>query len=151
MYGEGLPEGSGWTFPSTWASGSSSPHLFDPSPLPTPPPASPPGLEPGLEVGRGLTERLARVLQEPAFLAGGGAACGALLLGLCVALYRRQKQRKMLSHYTGENGTRGCARIAEREEPGGSEASGIENGLGSAAGRKWGRARSQGFTASPAT
>ncbi|XP_004874532.1 roundabout homolog 3 [Heterocephalus glaber] len=61
---------------------------------------SPPGLEPGLEVGRGLAERLARVLREPAFLAGGGAACGALLLGLCAALYRRQKQRKELSHYT---------------------------------------------------
>ncbi|XP_063112065.1 roundabout homolog 3 isoform X2 [Cavia porcellus] len=60
---------------------------------------SPPGLEPGLEVGRGPAERLARVLREPAFLAGSGAACGALLLGLCAALYRRQKQRKELSHY----------------------------------------------------
>ncbi|XP_004641439.1 roundabout homolog 3 [Octodon degus] len=61
---------------------------------------SPPGSEPGLEVGRGPAERLARVLREPAFLAGSGAACGALLLGLCAALYRRQKQRKELSHYT---------------------------------------------------
>ncbi|XP_007950326.1 roundabout homolog 3 [Orycteropus afer afer] len=60
----------------------------------------PPELEPGLEVGWGLAERLARVLRKPAFLAGSGAACGALLLGLCAALYRRQKQRKELSHYT---------------------------------------------------
>ncbi|XP_069324832.1 roundabout homolog 3 [Eulemur rufifrons] len=61
---------------------------------------SPPELEPGLEVRPGLAERLARVLREPAFLAGSGAACGALLLGLCAALYRRRKQRKELSHYT---------------------------------------------------
>nr|XP_045377605.1 roundabout homolog 3 [Camelus bactrianus] len=40
---------------------------------------SAPELEPGLEVGPGLAERLARVLREPAFLAGSGAACGALL------------------------------------------------------------------------
>ncbi|XP_022369047.1 roundabout homolog 3 [Enhydra lutris kenyoni] len=56
--------------------------------------------EPGLEVGPGLAERLARVLREPAFLAGSGAACGALLLGLCAVLYRRRRQRKELSHYT---------------------------------------------------
>nr|XP_031299304.1 roundabout homolog 3 isoform X4 [Camelus dromedarius] len=61
---------------------------------------SAPELEPGLEVGPGLAERLARVLREPAFLAGSGAACGALLLGLCAALYRRRRQRKELSHYT---------------------------------------------------
>nr|XP_045226744.1 roundabout homolog 3 isoform X1 [Macaca fascicularis] len=61
---------------------------------------SPPDLEPGLEVGAGLAEQLARVLRKPAFLAGSGAACGALLLGLCAALYRRRKQRKELSHYT---------------------------------------------------
>uniref|UniRef100_A0A452EJT6 Roundabout homolog 3 n=1 Tax=Capra hircus TaxID=9925 RepID=A0A452EJT6_CAPHI len=61
---------------------------------------SPPELEPGLEAGPGLAERLARVLREPAFLAGSGAACGALLLGLCGALYRRRRQRKELSHYT---------------------------------------------------
>ncbi|XP_069422766.1 roundabout homolog 3 [Ovis canadensis] len=61
---------------------------------------SPPELEPGLEASPGLAERLARVLREPAFLAGSGAACGALLLGLCGALYRRRRQRKELSHYT---------------------------------------------------
>lgn len=72
------------------------------------PAASPPELEPGLEAGPGLAERLARVLREPAFLAGSGAACGALLLGLCAALYRRRRQRKELSHYTGENPARGC-------------------------------------------
>uniref|UniRef100_A0A452QE03 Roundabout homolog 3 n=1 Tax=Ursus americanus TaxID=9643 RepID=A0A452QE03_URSAM len=64
------------------------------------PTASPPESEPGLEVGPGLAERLARVLREPAFLAGSGAACGALLLGLCAVLYRRRRQRKELSHYT---------------------------------------------------
>uniref|UniRef100_M3Y400 Roundabout homolog 3 n=1 Tax=Mustela putorius furo TaxID=9669 RepID=M3Y400_MUSPF len=64
------------------------------------PTANPPESEPGLEVGRGLAERLARVLREPAFLAGSGAACGALLLGLCAVLYRRRRQRKELSHYT---------------------------------------------------
>lgn len=53
-------------------------------------------------MGPGLAERLARVLREPAFLAGSGAACGALLLGLCAVLYRRRRQRKELSHYTGE-------------------------------------------------
>ncbi|XP_077612743.1 roundabout homolog 3 [Crocuta crocuta] len=63
-------------------------------------PSPPPGLEPGLEVGPGLAERLARVLREPAFLSGSGAACGALLLGLCGVLYRRRRQRKELSHYT---------------------------------------------------
>ncbi|XP_027437254.2 roundabout homolog 3 isoform X3 [Zalophus californianus] len=61
---------------------------------------SPPESEPGLEVGPGLAERLARVLREPAFLAGSGAACGALLLGFCAVLYRRRRQRKELSHYT---------------------------------------------------
>ncbi|XP_058400884.1 roundabout homolog 3 isoform X3 [Diceros bicornis minor] len=61
---------------------------------------SPPELEPGLEAGPGLAERLVRLLREPAFLAGSGAACGALLLGLCAALYRRRRQRKELSHYT---------------------------------------------------
>lgn len=80
------------------------------------PTASPPDLEPGLEVGAGLAERLARVLRKPAFLAGSGAACGALLLGLCAALYRRRKQRKELSHYTGERPA------PERTEPGGSQA-----------------------------
>ncbi|EHB07659.1 Roundabout-like protein 3 [Heterocephalus glaber] len=46
------------------------------------------------------------VLGVPAWIGAGprggcgGAACGALLLGLCAALYRRQKQRKELSHYT---------------------------------------------------
>ncbi|XP_074160002.1 roundabout homolog 3 isoform X3 [Sminthopsis crassicaudata] len=54
---------------------------------------------PGPEVGPGLAERLAKVLREPAFIAGGGAACGALLLGLSAALYRRRRQRKELSHY----------------------------------------------------
>lgn len=47
------------------------------------------------------------MLRQPAFLAGSGAACGALLLGLCAALYRRQRQRKELSHYTGESPARG--------------------------------------------
>ncbi|KAM5224790.1 roundabout homolog 3 isoform 2-T2 [Hipposideros larvatus] len=61
------------------------------------PPSS--DLEPALEVGPGLAERLARVLREPAFLAGGGAACGALLLGLGGAFCRRRRQRKELSHY----------------------------------------------------
>ncbi|XP_055478213.1 roundabout homolog 3 isoform X5 [Psammomys obesus] len=61
---------------------------------------SPPAAEPGPEVSEGLADRLARVLREPAFLAGSSAACGALLLGLCAVLYRRQKQRKELSHYT---------------------------------------------------
>nr|XP_038937336.1 roundabout homolog 3 isoform X7 [Rattus norvegicus]XP_038937337.1 roundabout homolog 3 isoform X7 [Rattus norvegicus] len=60
----------------------------------------PPVAEPGPEVSEGLAERLSRVLRKPAFLAGSSAACGALLLGLCAALYRRQKQRKELSHYT---------------------------------------------------
>ncbi|XP_045441431.1 roundabout homolog 3 [Pipistrellus kuhlii] len=55
--------------------------------------------EPALEAGQGLAERLARVLREPAFLAGGGAACGALLIGLGGALCRRRRQRKELSHY----------------------------------------------------
>lgn len=67
------------------------------------PTATPPELEPALEVGQGLAERLARVLREPAFLAGGGAACGALLLGLGGALCRRRRQRKELSHYAGES------------------------------------------------
>lgn len=80
------------------------------------PTASPPDLEPGLEVGAGLAEQLARVLRKPAFLAGSGAACGALLLGLCAALYRRRKQRKELSHYTGERPA------PERTEPEGSQA-----------------------------
>ncbi|KAM4827988.1 roundabout homolog 3 [Thomomys bottae] len=61
---------------------------------------APRGLQPGPETGPGLSERLARVLRDPAFLAGSSAACGALLLGLCAALYRRRKQRKELSHYT---------------------------------------------------
>ncbi|XP_049633958.1 roundabout homolog 3 [Suncus etruscus] len=56
--------------------------------------------EPGLDTGPGLGTRLARVLRAPAFLTGSGAACGALLLGLCGALYRRRRQRKEFSHYT---------------------------------------------------
>lgn len=88
---KGDPGGSGASTPLTYLT----------------PTASPPELEPGLEVGPGLAERLARVLREPAFLAGSGAACGALLLGLCAALYRRRRQRKELSHYTGESRDRG--------------------------------------------
>ena len=80
------------------------------------PTATPPELEPALEVGQGLAERLARVLREPAFLAGGGAACGALLLGLGGALCRRRRQRKELSHYTGESG-RGAEHSPRMEEP----------------------------------
>lgn len=91
-----MPAGSGTT-------PSSLPVFQAPRPLTSlTPTASPPGLEPGLDVGPGLAERLARVLREPAFLSGSGAACGALLLGLCGVLYRRRRQRKELSHYTGE-------------------------------------------------
>ena len=80
-----------------------------PGPLtPLAPTASPPESEPGLEVRPGLAERLARVLRAPAFLAGSGAACGALLLALCAVLYRRRRQRKELSHYTGERGRGGA-------------------------------------------
>lgn len=86
-------------------------HLSDPPP---PPPASPPAAEPGPEVSEGLGERLARVLREPAFLAGSSAACGALLLGFCTAIYRRQKQRKELSHYTGESHASLCVGGASR-------------------------------------
>uniref|UniRef100_A0A4X2LYF7 Roundabout guidance receptor 3 n=1 Tax=Vombatus ursinus TaxID=29139 RepID=A0A4X2LYF7_VOMUR len=63
---------------------------------------------PGLEVGPGLAEHLASVLREPAFIAGGGAACGALLLGLSAAVYRRRRQRKELSHYNGRTGGQRC-------------------------------------------
>lgn len=82
------------------------------------PTASSPELEPALEVGPGLAERLARVLREPAFLAGGGAACGALLLGLGGALCRRRRQRKELSHYAGESrpGAAGQGRARARED-----------------------------------
>lgn len=52
------------------------------------------------------------MLREPAFLAGSSAACGALLLGFCAALYRRQKQRKELSHYTGESHASGLQELA---------------------------------------
>lgn len=112
------------------------------------PAASPPELEPGLEVGPGLAERLARVLREPAFLAGSGAACGALLLGLCAALYRRRRQRKELSHYTGESlawGQQGCGRAraagvrkvsgvggAWRSRPTGRGRAGRRDGVGGA-------------------
>lgn len=72
------------------------------------PTATPREREPALEAGQGLAERLARVLREPAFLAGGGAACGALLIGLGGALCRRRRQRKELSHYAGER-RRGAA------------------------------------------
>uniref|UniRef100_A0A2R9CLR7 Roundabout homolog 3 n=1 Tax=Pan paniscus TaxID=9597 RepID=A0A2R9CLR7_PANPA len=78
---------------------------------------SPPDLEPGLEVGAGLAVRLARVLREPAFLAGSGAACGALLLGLCAALYWRRKQRKELSHYTGDQAGHGEGQGLSRWPP----------------------------------
>lgn len=99
--GVGVPTGSG-------KASSSLPGFQAPDPLTSlTPTASPPESEPGLEVGPGLAERLARVLREPAFLAGSGAACGALLLGLCAVLYRRRRQRKELSHYTGEQGLGG--------------------------------------------
>lgn len=81
------------------------------------PTASSPELEPALEVGPGLAERLARVLREPAFLAGGGAACGALLLGLGGALCRRRRQRKELSHYAGESRPGARARVAGQGRP----------------------------------
>lgn len=127
---------------------SSLPGFQAPSPLTSlTPTASPPGLEPGLEVGPGLAERLARVLREPAFLAGSGAACGALLLGLCGVLYRRRRQRKELSHYTGERDLGPCAgrgahlgfgkterSSLEWAEPGGREAGGTESGTGGAHG-----------------
>lgn len=104
--GWGTGVGGPWR---SWAYGvrdgppSSLPGFQAPGPLTSlTPTATPPESEPGLEVGPGLAERLARVLREPAFLAGSGAACGALLLGLCAVLYRRRRQRKELSHYTGE-------------------------------------------------
>lgn len=77
--------------------------------------------EPGLDTGPGLGTRLARVLRTPAFLTGSGAACGALLLGLCGALYRRRRQRKELSHYTGESGIGGPGRDPLMVPMGGSE------------------------------
>lgn len=99
-----MPAGSGAEPLSAWRSG--------PPPLTSLTPTASP---PGLEAGPGPAERLARVLREPAFLAGSGAACGALLLGLCAALYRRRKQRKELSHYTGES--RAGARAGSGEGP----------------------------------
>lgn len=103
------------------------------------PTATPPELEPALEVGQGLAERLARVLREPAFLAGGGAACGALLLGLGGALCRRRRQRKELSHYTGECGrgvrhTRWIEEPAELRGMGGRGGGGAWRGRGSSLG-----------------
>ncbi|XP_048965773.1 roundabout homolog 3 isoform X8 [Canis lupus dingo] len=93
--------GRGRAGPGHRGSGRAWSRAHGPGPLtPLAPTASPPESEPGLEVRPGLAERLARVLRAPAFLAGSGAACGALLLALCAVLYRRRRQRKELSHYT---------------------------------------------------
>lgn len=107
--------GRGWEVKgvSEWLLGFQAPTLTSLTPT-----ASLSELEPALEMGPRLVERLARVLREPAFLAGGGAACGALLLGLGGAFCRRRRQRKELSHYAGESppGAAGQGRPRVRED-----------------------------------
>lgn len=107
--------GGGWEVKGVleWLLGFQAPTLTSLTPT-----ASLSELEPALEMGPGLVERLARVLREPAFLAGGGAACGALLLGLGGAFCRRRRQRKELSHYAGESppGAEGQGRPRVQED-----------------------------------
>lgn len=116
-----------------------------PTPLTSLTPTAPSSdLEPALEVGPGLAERLARVLREPAFLAGGGAACGALLLGLGGAFCRRRRQRKELSHYAGESPPRG----ADQGRPSGAgrQNGGLGNDGDGSTASEWGRDRGCGGT-----
>uniref|UniRef100_A0A8C9W920 Roundabout, axon guidance receptor, homolog 3 (Drosophila) n=1 Tax=Scleropages formosus TaxID=113540 RepID=A0A8C9W920_SCLFO len=47
-----------------------------------------------------LAEQITDVVKQPAFIAGIGGACWAILMGFSVWIYCRRKKRKELSHYT---------------------------------------------------
>ncbi|XP_062308976.1 roundabout homolog 3 [Osmerus eperlanus] len=47
-----------------------------------------------------LSEQITDVVKQPAFIAGLGGACWAILMGFSVWIYCRRKKRKELSHYT---------------------------------------------------
>lgn len=47
-----------------------------------------------------LAEQITDVVKQPAFIAGIGGACWAILMGFSIWIYCRRKKRKELSHYT---------------------------------------------------
>uniref|UniRef100_A0A8U8B1T3 Uncharacterized protein n=1 Tax=Geospiza parvula TaxID=87175 RepID=A0A8U8B1T3_GEOPR len=51
-----------------------------------------------------LTEHLAEVARQPAFIAGVGGACWVVLAAFAAWLYSRRRRKKELSHFTGTGG-----------------------------------------------
>lgn len=54
--------------------------------------------------GSSLTEHLAEVARQPAFIAGVGGACWVILAAFAAWLYSRRRRKKELSHFTGTGG-----------------------------------------------
>ncbi|XP_017664939.1 PREDICTED: roundabout homolog 3 [Lepidothrix coronata] len=50
--------------------------------------------------GSSMTERLAEVARQPAFIAGVGSACWVVLAAFAAWLYSRRRRKKELSHFT---------------------------------------------------
>ncbi|KAL4608688.1 hypothetical protein GN956_G24813 [Arapaima gigas] len=55
---------------------------------------------PDVDENVSLAEQITDVVKQPAFIAGIGGACWAILMGFSVWIYCRRKKRKELSHYT---------------------------------------------------
>lgn len=58
----------------------------------------------GPAAGSSLTEHLAEVARQPAFIAGVGGACWVVLAAFAAWLYSRRRRKKELSHFTGTGG-----------------------------------------------
>nr|XP_054503372.1 roundabout homolog 3 [Agelaius phoeniceus] len=54
----------------------------------------------GPAAGSSLTEHLAEVVRQPAFIAGVGGACWVVLAAFAAWLYSRRRRKKELSHFT---------------------------------------------------
>ncbi|XP_030820739.1 roundabout homolog 3 [Camarhynchus parvulus] len=54
----------------------------------------------GPAAGSSLTEHLAEVARQPAFIAGVGGACWVVLAAFAAWLYSRRRRKKELSHFT---------------------------------------------------
>ncbi|KAM9728215.1 LOW QUALITY PROTEIN: roundabout homolog 3 [Menidia menidia] len=79
----------------------------------------------GEEGSVSLAEQITGVVKQPAFIAGIGGACWAILMGFSLWIYCRRKKRKELSHYTASFNYTPAVGFPQGEGPG------LGGGLGS--------------------